>query len=70
MGLAAVENQIVQELRQVTGNQKITKSWLMEWSTGPITPQEGEELVFLPTLQVHCAIKQPAPKSKKQAIDN
>lgn len=65
MSLSTLENIIVIELRSITGNMKITKNWIMEWSTGPVKAAEGETLYYLPTLKVNCAIKAPAKKPKQ-----
>lgn len=62
--MASLENEIVNEIRMMKKNPKITKSWLMEWSSAPIkNPQEGEELLQTPS-GFYCAIKQPEKKAK------
>lgn len=67
MGIAAIENAIVTELRFKTGNRKITKSWIQEWSTGDVKAEEGEELHRLDVLGVNVSIKAPEKKTKAKA---
>lgn len=65
MSLASLENEIVIELRSITGNPKITKNWIMEWSTGKLKAQEGETLYWLPETCVNVAIKAPVRRESK-----
>jgi hypothetical protein len=62
MSIAAVERKIIEELREVIGNPKLRNKDLLEWSTGPITPQDGETVVRLPGLLVYCAFPTSADK--------
>lgn len=69
MTMATLENEIVAQLRTITGNAKITKGWLVEWQTGSdgdMKPQdEGEHVVYIPELMINACIKKPTPKPKK-----
>lgn len=58
MSMASLEKEILKELKEVTGNPKLTKNSIMEWSTGTVKAQAGEKLVRLPKLQINCAIKE------------
>lgn len=57
MSLASLEKAILAELKEVTGNKKLTKNSIQEWSTGEITPHDGEQQAFLPVVRVHVAYK-------------
>ena len=58
MGMRELESAILDELKKVTGNNKLRKKDIMEWSTGTIKLQEGETVYYLPELCVNVAIKQ------------
>lgn len=57
MSLATLERAIMDELREVSGNKKLRKKDLMEWSTGKVEAQEGEKVYFLPKLNMNVCIK-------------
>ena len=48
MSMAKWEREILRELREVTGERSLRLKDLMEWSTGKLTPQDGEKMVYLP----------------------
>lgn len=64
MSMATLEKAILDGLHSVSGNPKITKNWIMEWSTGEIKVDEGETLYRLPELGINCAVKEPAKKPR------
>lgn len=57
MSIASFERELLAELKTVTGNSKLTKNSIMEWSTTPVKAQEGELLAELPGLHVYVAYK-------------
>lgn len=57
MSVASFERALLQELREVTGNKKLTRNSWMEWSTTPVKAEEGEKLAHLPKLGIHVAYK-------------
>ena len=60
MGMRELENAILAELKQVSGNPKLRLKDIMEWQTGQsLEVQEGETLFYLPELGVSCAVKIP-----------
>lgn len=67
MSIHTLENEIVRELREITGKQKLTKNSIMEWSTTDITPAEGEILVKLPKLGLYVAYVEKKPVKKTKA---
>ncbi len=48
MSLATLERAIVEEIREVINFRGFKNKDLMEWSSGPVTPEEGEISLFLP----------------------
>jgi hypothetical protein len=57
MGMAALEKEILTELKHVTGNSKLKKKDMLEWRSGKgIKPVDGETLYWLPELQVEVAL--------------
>lgn len=58
MGIRTLEAHILAELREVTGKKKIRQKDIMEWSSGEIKAQEGENYAFLPHLKIHVAWKE------------
>ena len=71
MSVRDVENAIVYELAEVTGNYKLRLKHLMEWRTTEIKPQdETEKTVYLPRIKVWATYKYPvSPKKKKGGLD-
>ena len=63
MSLQTLERAILAELKTVAKNPKIKMADIMEWSTGDITPQEGEVLVRLPDLRVNTCLKKELVKT-------
>lgn len=57
MGMRELEAAVLAEAKIVTGNSKLRMKDIMEWSTGEVKPQAGEELFFLPELKVNIAVK-------------
>ncbi len=57
MSIASFERELLFELKEVTGNKKLTRNSWMEWSTTPVKAQDGELLAFLPKLSIHVAYK-------------
>ena len=57
MGIKQLEAAVLAEAKIVTGNKKLRMKDIMEWSTGEVTPQEGEKLHRLPELGVNIAVK-------------
>lgn len=62
MSLKTLENEILRELRAVTGNPKLKMKDVMEWRTTEIAPQAGETVVHLAKVGVYVAYK-GAPSS-------
>jgi len=62
MGLTTFEKLIMNELRVVTGNRKLTGKNLMAWYTSKEhterSMQAGEKLVHCPVNRVWCAVKE------------
>lgn len=61
MGIRQLEAAILAEAKQVTGNKKLRQKDIMEWSSGPIKPHEGETIFQLPTTGVYISIKTLPP---------
>jgi len=59
MSLRTLENAIVAELRQVTGNRKLRPKDIQEWSTTPVESQGKEKAVKLPKLGVYVSYLEP-----------
>ena len=57
LGLQKIEQAVFDELRQVKGDHSIKWKDVMEWSTGNVKVQKGEELVRLPDLGINVALK-------------
>ena len=57
MGMRELEAAVLAEAKIVTGKSKLRMKDIMEWSTGKIKPQVGEERFFLPELKVYIAIE-------------
>lgn len=55
MSLRELEAAILRELREVAGKKKLRQKDIQEWSTGVITPQGEEKVVFLPEQRVYVA---------------
>lgn len=55
--MASLEREILAELKEVTGNKKLTKNSIQEWSTTPVKAQVGEEIAQLPKLHIYVAYK-------------
>ena len=53
MSLATVERSIVEEVRELINFRGFRKKDLMEWSSGPVVPEEGEVALFLPKMGVN-----------------
>lgn len=62
MSVATLERSIWREAQLVLDRPKLKLKDIMEWSTGEIKPQPGEEVHHLPGLQVNIAIKTDAGK--------
>lgn len=60
MSMKTLERAIVQELRTVLKNKKLTINQVLEWSTGEDQVkknlQETDVLVHLPGMGVYCAV--------------
>lgn len=59
MGMREMEREILAEAIKVTGNKKLKMKDIMEWSTGKVTPHEGEKVYRLPKAGVEIAVKIP-----------
>ena len=57
MGMRELEQSIIVEAREVSGNTKLKIKDMMEWSTGEIKPHEGEIVLACPRNGVNVAIK-------------
>jgi len=57
MSMATLERAILAELKTVAKNPKLKTKDILEWRCGDIEPQEGETVLNLPGMGVHCAIK-------------
>lgn len=57
LGLRRLESAILSELRVVKNDRSIKLKEIMEWSTGKVKIEEGEELVYLPELKINVALK-------------
>ncbi len=58
MSIQSLEQEILVEAREITGNKKLRTKDIMEWSTGEIVAQPEEKLYFLPKLQINIAVKE------------
>ena len=56
MGASAFEREILAEIRKMPGKKKFLLRDMLEWSTGEVTPQDGEQVIRLPSLGVTVAI--------------
>lgn len=56
MSMVSLERAILAEAKKVTGNSKLRMKDIMEWSTGKIKLEAGEDMYFLPEMQVNIAI--------------
>ena len=57
MSMATLETAVLAELIMLTGNSKLKKKDMLEWSTGDIKPQEDEQVWNLPGMGVNVVIK-------------
>ena len=57
MSMRTLEAAILAEAKTVTGNKKLRQKDIVEWSTGNVKIEEGEEQYFLPVLRVNIAVK-------------
>lgn len=62
MGMKELEKVIIEELKETVCNPKLKVKDLLEWSTGNISPQEGEVLITLPKTGVNVCIKKEQDK--------
>lgn len=74
MSITTLENEIVHELRRLTGERRISKKWIMEWKTGRqdapnLEPEEGETLTYVGSLGVWVAWKGPKEGSQNANKD-
>ena len=64
MSMKSLETAILAEAKTVTGNKKLRMKDIMEWSTGEVKPEPGEQIFRLPNMGVNIAIKEkPNDKS-------
>ena len=62
MTLPALEQQILEELKALTGRQDLTADDLLSWSPRQLKPYSDDKVIFLQKLQLYCSVrKQPAP---------
>ena len=66
MSLRSVESDIASEARVVFKNPKLRVKDMMEWSSGDITPHEGEVVERMPILKVSVAIKREMNKRQEK----
>lgn len=62
MSMQTLEREIVAEARGVLKNKKLRVKDMQEWSTGPITAEDGEVVISLPSLGVNVAVKKECDK--------
>lgn len=60
MGMVALENAVLRELKEVAKNNRLRKKDILEWRTGKqVTVGAGEKKYWLPELQITAVIKDP-----------
>lgn len=64
MSLATLERAITEEARSILNNRKLRVKDMQEWSTGEVKPQEGEIVIFCPTIGAYAAFKKECDKRK------
>lgn len=57
MSMQSLEKAILAEAKTVVGNKKLKMKDIMEWSTGEVKPEPGEQVFRLPDIGVNIAIK-------------
>jgi hypothetical protein len=57
MNIANIDQEILNELRIVSGDKNLIMDDIFEYRSTPITPRESEELIFLPKLKLNVAFK-------------
>lgn len=66
MGMRELESAILAEAKIVTGNNKLKKKDIMEWSTGEVKPEQGEKVYHLPDMNCNIAIKTKTETIRKE----
>ena len=56
MGMRAFEAEILREAKVFLHNSKLRQMDIQEWSSAPIPPHEGEDVVHLPEKGVYIAV--------------
>jgi len=56
MSIQSLERAILIEAKEVTRNKKLRMKDIMEWSTGEVKPESGEEIFHLPDMNVNIAV--------------
>lgn len=69
MSMRSVEGAIIAEARIVFKNSKLRVKDLMEWSTGQITPHDGEVVARMPSNRVFVSIKAEHDRRSNAAND-
>jgi len=64
MSMQTLERAILSELKTVANNPKLKMKDMLEWSTGPVEPHEGEVVLNLPDMNVNCALLTMLDKRK------
>ena len=61
-----IEREILTELKKTLCNSKLRMKDLYEWSSGPVTPRDGEIAVDVQALDMtwHCCVPAAADKRK------
>ena len=57
MSIRSYEREILEELKEVTGNRKLRIKDMMEWRTSEVKPHDGEMVFHLRKNSVWVAIK-------------
>ena len=66
MSLTQLETQIWQECQEILKNQKMRKKDLLEWSTGDVTPEEGETAIRIERLGVNTVVSESLDRRPKE----
>ena len=56
MSLSRVESAIWHECQRILENQAMRKKDLLEWSTGPVAPRDGEVEIWRESLGVNAIV--------------
>ena len=64
MSMRDANRAVRNEAALILKNPKLRQMDILEWSTGQVEPEDGEIVIYLPTLNVHAAF--PASVDKRR----